>query len=265
MDVRLTDPIATGHTARIHAWENGTVLKLFHDWVDDAAIASEARATRIAHTLGLGAPRVGELLEVEGARGLVFDRVDGQSMLALLVGSPADGARLAVRLADLQVRLHAVIAPAELPDQADRLRQAIARADLPRSLRERIEHRLDELPTESYVCHGDFHPGNVMLDGDRHAIIDWNDATRGSPAVDVARTTVLLLGAAFEHPAQMPDQAAVVEAFHTVYLERYFALAPQRRLAHELALPVAAAARLSEGQETSREWLLRMASRDTVV
>jgi Ser/Thr protein kinase RdoA (MazF antagonist) len=35
------------------------------------------------------------------------------------------------------------------------------------------------------LAHGDFHPGNVMLVGDRAVIIDWSDAAIGNPLVDL--------------------------------------------------------------------------------
>ena len=41
------------------------------------------------------------------------------------------------------------------------------------------------------VCHGDFHPLNVMVDGDDASVIDWTDAGLGPREADVARTALL--------------------------------------------------------------------------
>ena len=41
------------------------------------------------------------------------------------------------------------------------------------------------------VCHGDFHPLNVMVDGERASVIDWTDAGLGPREADVARTLLL--------------------------------------------------------------------------
>ena len=41
------------------------------------------------------------------------------------------------------------------------------------------------------VCHGDFHPLNVMVDGERASVIDWTDAGLGPRETDVARTSLL--------------------------------------------------------------------------
>jgi len=43
---------------------------------------------------------------------------------------------------------------------------------------------LRELPDGEALCHGDFHPRNVIVDGDELTIIDWVDASSGPPAAD---------------------------------------------------------------------------------
>ncbi|AVT41995.1 aminoglycoside phosphotransferase family protein [Plantactinospora sp. BB1] len=39
------------------------------------------------------------------------------------------------------------------------------------------------------LVHGDLHPGNVRIDGDRRVIIDWGDGFVGHPAFDILRLT----------------------------------------------------------------------------
>ena len=41
------------------------------------------------------------------------------------------------------------------------------------------------------VCHGDYHPLNIMVEGDRLAVLDWTDATVGDPMGDLARSVIL--------------------------------------------------------------------------
>jgi aminoglycoside phosphotransferase (APT) family kinase protein len=59
-----------------------------------------------------------------------------------------------------------------------------------------VAHRalatLDELPDGDRLCHGDFHPGNVIGAPDRPVVIDWVAATRGDPDADIARTAMIL-------------------------------------------------------------------------
>jgi aminoglycoside phosphotransferase (APT) family kinase protein len=42
------------------------------------------------------------------------------------------------------------------------------------------------------LCHGDFHPDNIILQRGKPYVLDWMTATRGNPLADAARTSVLL-------------------------------------------------------------------------
>ena len=42
------------------------------------------------------------------------------------------------------------------------------------------------------ICHGDLHPFNVMVDGDRWVLLDWTAATLADPAHDLAATSLLI-------------------------------------------------------------------------
>jgi hypothetical protein len=76
-------------------------------------------------------------------------------------------------------------------------------ADLKAELRKRIEWAADEVggfPVEpvfgrlvdladgAAVCHGDMHPGDVILAPSGPTVIDWMTATCGPPEADLART-----------------------------------------------------------------------------
>jgi len=52
-----------------------------------------------------------------------------------------------------------------------------------------VADRLRDAPPA--VCHGDFHPMNVIVSGRRGAVIDWTDAGVGDRYGDVARTLLL--------------------------------------------------------------------------
>ena len=41
------------------------------------------------------------------------------------------------------------------------------------------------------LCHGDFHPFNILYDGQKHWIIDWVDAAAGNPPADACRSYII--------------------------------------------------------------------------
>jgi aminoglycoside phosphotransferase (APT) family kinase protein len=52
---------------------------------------------------------------------------------------------------------------------------------------------LSSLPEGDRLCHGDFHPGNVIRAGDELVVIDWPNASRGDYHSDFARTTLMMM------------------------------------------------------------------------
>jgi aminoglycoside phosphotransferase (APT) family kinase protein len=72
------------------------------------------------------------------------------------------------------------------------LADRISDADLPLHLLDFARQVLDGLPDGDRLCHGDYHPGNVLQAAGRIAVIDWGAATRGAPETDHARALLLL-------------------------------------------------------------------------
>ena len=76
--------LARGRTAEVFVWKDGQVLKLFLEKYPAEQVAYEARVTGAIYKAGLPAPAVGGVVEVDGRRGIIFERVDGPSMLQVL-------------------------------------------------------------------------------------------------------------------------------------------------------------------------------------
>ncbi len=252
--------IAQGRTADIHLWGDGYVIKLFHDWFEPENIEYEARLARAVHAAGVPTPAPGEVLHLDGRMGLIYERVHGKSMLEMVQSQPWRVKSLAVQLANLQAQMHSKELPADLPQQRTKLQRKISHASaLPAGKRARMLACLEALPGGDRVCHGDFHPGNMLMTGEGAVIIDWIDAARGNPLADVARTTIILLGAA--HSAMVPGRLMklFVKQFHAAYLRHYFKLRPGGEPEYRRWLPVVAAARLDENIPEIEHWLLAQA------
>lgn len=251
----LGERLAAGRTAEIYVWGEGQVLKLCQPWVWAGDPEKEQRHTAAARALGLPVPAVGELVQLEGRTGLSFERIPGESMMARLEREPAYAVEAARELARLHLDLHRRAAPAALPAQREVLAGRLAQAPrLVPAEREAALRALDRLPVGDRLCHGDFHPGNVLLAPAGPVIIDWIDASRGNPAADLARTSLLFGG----HMATNPVPAAqrqIMEHFHHSYLTAYLDAAPEREDEYRRWFPLMAAARLCEGITEQEDWL----------
>ena len=254
----LGSPIAHGRTAEIYPWGEGDrqVLKLFYAWFSEEGVYHEAQVARAVQAAGLDVPAVGDVVERDGRLGLVYERLAGVPMGRRMETRPWTAVRLSRRLAELHVRMHDAVGIAGLPPQRERIECKVGAAKgLEPALRQRVLAALAGMSDGDRLCHGDFHPWNVIVSGDRTTVIDWIDATCGNPLADVARTSVILAGVpAMTQMVTWWDKLFAPWA-HRLYLLRYFELRPGGEEEYHAWLSIAAAARMSEDIPGLAGWL----------
>jgi len=217
------------------------VLKLYRAPASKAAAFREAAALAEVETLDLPVPRVGAVGEFGGRWGLAMTRADGRSFAEQMQDGPAAMAACLADMVRLQRQIHARPATA-FPALRSRLRANIERAPTLGAARQRrLLERLEALPDGKQLCHGDFHPWNIIGSPGAATVVDWLDATRGNPDADVCRSYVLM-----RHPAP-------------AFADAYLAAFAERRPEILAFLPVIAAARLAENVPGETEGLTTMA------
>lgn len=269
--------MAYGRTAEIYAWHAGQVLKLFYEWFELENIEKEARITRAVHASGLPVPAVGEIVHVNERYGLVYERVDGVSMLEHIKRKPWNALRYFRRIAELHAQLHASTIQANLPSQRHELEKNIERAQaLPAHLQFQVLAALERMPDGDRLCHGDFTPANILITAQGEVIIDWFRASHGNPLADLARTTNLALGATRTKQIRRPFlsfgatktsqiQNSLFQALgricYPAYLNYYFKLCPGGEAEYHRWLPIVAAARLSDNIPELEKMLIAQVER----
>ena len=227
----LEKPIAVGRTAEIFSFGNGKVLKLFFPTIPQSWIQKEVDTGRFIMNSHLPVPNVYEKVYLHDREGLVYERIEGPSLLNELAKKPWKFVKYARMLAMSHVKIHDVTAPAELEPQREWARGGSPETTkLPEDLRERVLHLLDSLPEGNRLCHGDFHPGNIILSQRGPIVIDWMTATRGVPSGDVARSAIIL------EAAQVPEGTPmrwlvqwIRKVILATYLKTYFQLRPNEK------------------------------------
>lgn len=257
--ISLSTPIARGRTADVYPWGDGQILKLYQSWCPPGWVEHEAHVARLLFEAGIPTPAAGDIVSVDGRRGIIYERVDGISMLDDTRRRPWLILCHARTLADLQAQFHRLSIPG-LHSYRDGLANSIRQApDLPEAIRERALYALTGLPDEKNLCHGDFHPDNVLITRRGAVVIDWMTANLGSRWADVARTSLILsIGVKAAGDRLHPFIRLFSGLFHQTYLKRYLALAPGGQAELARWQPVIAAARLNERIEPEREALLQM-------
>ncbi|MDO5518795.1 MAG: aminoglycoside phosphotransferase family protein [Clostridium sp.] len=97
----------------------------------------------------------------------------------------------------------------EMPSFKEKLKWNIKESPLlEETVKEEILRRLERLPEGNRLCHGDYHPGNIMFKGEEPIVIDWMTACKGDPLADIARTMVVLSTAIF--PNETPNRERIM-------------------------------------------------------
>ena len=252
--------IGRGRTAEIFEWPDNRVLKLFNAGWTAEQVQVEADASQAVYATGLPIPAMHGLANHAGRHGIVYERVDGPTLLQHMTAQPWRLLHAGRLLAELHHQIHTRTV-AGLPSQRENLTQAIASASgLTDEMRGHAHAALAQLPDADALCHGDFHPENVVLSQRGPIIIDWVTATQSHPLADVARTSLLLRIAS--PPSGSTVQRLMIgfgrALFHRMYLQRY--LLRSRKRLEDLAKwgRIVGIARLNEGIVDEREQLLRM-------
>ena len=259
-DVTLTlgRRIGEGRTAEIYAWGETEVLKLYRPGWPTSSVEQEAHISRLVAESRLPVPAVGGMVEVDGRLGIVFERIAGHSLVQHFVSRPWTLLNTLHAFTDLHLAMHAQVIP-DLPSQRQRLIQQIQDAALvPATARQAALSSLEHLADGQALCHGDYHPENVLMARHGPVILDWEGATSGHPLADVARTALIVQMAAL-----LPSQRAqwlltsVRNRVGAAYIRRYLrqSTACQEDLA-AWQLPILVA-RLGEGIAEEQEPLLR--------
>lgn len=68
----------------------------------------------------------------------------------------------------------------------------------------------EHAPPSRAICHGDLHPFNLLVDGDRWTILDWSTSVIADPHHDLGFTTLMLANPPLGGPAPVRATASTI-------------------------------------------------------
>ena len=217
------DLIAKGRSSEVFAYNDGKVLKLFNQDMPVNYVESESEIVRSLLDSGLPVPRVFNIVKVDQRWGIVYEKIDGASMLERCLTDFSTAEENGSLMADLQWEIHK-ISGRQLPAMKTRLCNKVGDInELTDSRKNQIIRLLDYLPDGNQLCHMDFHPDQILLTDQGPCILDWETASKGNPLADVARTSILIQVGQVTALSQISTEqlTSIRSSIRSAYLSRY--------------------------------------------
>jgi len=196
-------------SARTPPWGGPLVLRILPPDAPSRWLAREAALLRHLRTLAFPVPALLDACDdaaICGGHFLLMERLAGTDILSDAM--PRRLSQVTPTLAELHARLHA-LAPGPLRDVLGTIDEPLADLEA-RIDRARLDgfaeglawlrRSLPPTPT-TVVCHGDFHPRNVLArNGVVTGVIDWSLALLAAPEFDVGSARTVLAYAPVDLP-----------------------------------------------------------------
>src|SRR5690625_1037640 len=213
--------IGEGGTSEVFEWGKNKVIKLAKPNTDVSALHREYKNNLTVWKMGLSVPKPFEVVEFNHRPGIIFERVNGESMKDRLFKvimekiniNKYDKDWTDVRVtARLLSELHQLSNDKIRPQRLFLKRQIQSVEYLTEDEKKDVISLLDCLPEKNKICHGDPNPNNILISNDEPVFIDWNDATSGNPESDVAEYILVIKFAIL--PSETPQ--IIMETFDSI-------------------------------------------------
>lgn len=253
--------LGKGMTAEVYEWEQDKIIKLYFKWFKEQWIKHEEEVAEAVNTAGISSPAVYGIVDEEGQKGIIYQRINGSSMLRLIEIKPWKVIKYAREMAHIHSEIHKIHIDT-LPNQKEKFEaQIIESSDILGDKTEGIINYLKNLPEDTCVCHGDFHPDNILISSEKPVVIDWINAHSGNPLGDVARTCLIIRTPYM--PKGMPNllikiSKIIKRLLCSAFLREYAKISKIHvKDVDDWVLPVAAA-RLRDKVPGEEKWLLNI-------
>lgn len=223
--------------------DNDKTIKLFIENYSKSNILNEALNQARVEETGLNVPKLLEVTKMDNRWALVSEHIEGRSLQEIMDENPEKLEEYMGLFVDLQLKVLAQRAPM-LNKLKDKMQRKIAETDLNATMKYDLNTRLESMPKNNQICHGDFNPSNIIIKPDGIPyVIDWAHVTQGNGAADAARTYLLF---------NLDGKKEEAE----IYLRKFSEKSNTEKRLIQKWIPIVAAAHLSKASEEERAFLM---------
>ena len=215
--------IGIGRTAELLEMGDGKVLKLFYKNMSSEMAEKEYKINMYINGKIENIPQIYGKIDVDGREGLVFQKIDGIHLSRYMSRNITKIPNVLKKYSELHCKINQIEVDTGNKDIGgiNGIIEAIKNQKCLNELEKGTIISFLRITDKKQLCHGDYHPENVMIDRDNKLwIIDWITASAGNPNFDIARTYYLL------RYGQSPEKRSffikIIEKLLKVYLGKQY-------------------------------------------
>lgn len=173
--------------------QDNKVYKSFEENYNIGDILNEALNQARVYDVGLNIPRLLGVSTVDNRWAIIMEYIEGQTIEQLINTNPNKIDYYLNKFVDIQIDMQTKRCPL-LSKHRDKMNRKIATTSLSSTLRYDLHNRIEAMPHNIDLCHGDYSLSNVLINNNGEAyILDWSHATQGNKEADCARSFLLFL------------------------------------------------------------------------
>lgn len=251
--------LGKGMTAEVYKWGQDKVLKLFWENYSEEWVKYEAEIGQRIHEAGVPSPAVFETVEIDGRKGIIFERINGKTLTDIILKQPWLFTSFVYQMARFQYSIHKQTTNS-IPTQKEKFTRTISlSSNILGDRVNRILDYIDRLPDGDNICHGDLYLSNIINSNNKLVAIDWSAGYRGDPSGDVARTCLII-----NSPAVLPGTPDIMAAMSKfpksltcwAYLNEYMKISKIKYKDIDAWMLPVAASKLKDRIPGEEKWLL---------
>lgn len=226
--------------------EDGKVIKLFIPSHPKSDILNEAlNQARVDESSNLNIPKLVEVKKYGDRWALVSEYIEGKTIAELMEEDPTNFQEYL----NLFVKVQLTILANNVP-LLNRIKEKFTRklenaTNLDENTKYELLGRLQGMKNHDELCHGDYHPSNVIVKQDGTVyVIDWAHVTQGNAAADAARTYLLF---SMEENQELAEQ----------YLDLFSEMSNIPKSTVQRWIPIVAATQMTKNIPEEQEFLSR--------
>ena len=188
VSVEGCEEIGRGANGTIYRIDQDNVVKVYNNADALADIQHEREVARIALVLGIPTAISYDVVKVGESYGSVFELLNARSFSRILAREPEKLDWCVKEYVDMLKKIHSTLVPAgKLPDMRETvIGWAMFLKDyLPEAAGDKLVSRVEAVPHDDHMIHGDYHTKNLELQGDEVLLIDMDTLAAGHPVFEL--------------------------------------------------------------------------------